>query len=170
MQFSWSKFIFGRRNGKNKYAEIDPDEILMDSSNISHFNRDQLEGRMERPISKPVLYSTLFFFALLAIVYLIQAVNLQIVHGGEYASRSQANMLRPVPIFAARGIIYDRNGVMLAWNAPGSYAAAATDTDPDDFVAEREYATTTGLAHVLGYVQYPSKDNNGFFLRKISWA
>lgn len=157
---------FFNHRRKNKYAEIDPDEILMDSSNVSHFDRDQFEGRLERPISKPVLYSALFFFALLAIVYLVQAGNLQIIHGGEYASRSQANMLRPVPIFAARGVIYDRNGMMLAWNAPGSYATAATDTDPEDFVAEREYATTTGLAHVLGYVQYPSKDNNGFYYQE----
>jgi len=99
------KLPFFNSRRKTNYAEIDPDEILMDSSNVSHFDRDQFEGRMERPISKPVLYSTLFFFALLAVVYLVQAGNLQIIHGGEYASRSQANMLRPVP-YSRRGESY----------------------------------------------------------------
>lgn len=149
-----------------KYREIDPDEILIDTRNLPQFDRDQFEGRMEKPISKPVLYSVIGFFVLVGIAYMVQAINLQIVHGAQYAARSQANLLRPVPIFAARGIIYDRNGVPLAWNAPDQYALAATDTDPEDFVAERDYATTTGLSHVLGYVQYPSKDSNGFYYQE----
>ncbi len=157
MPFSWKK---------RRYRDIDPDEILIDSRNLPRFDKDQFEGRIEQPISKPVLYSTLGLFLIVAIVYLAQAGNLEVIHGAEYALRSQANLLRPVPIFAARGVIYDRTGAMLAWNAPGSYAGSATDTDAEDFVAERDYATTTGLAHVLGYVQYPSKDANGFYYQE----
>jgi penicillin-binding protein 2 len=166
MPFSWKKIFFREHGVRNKYREIDPDEILIDTSNLPKFDRDQFEGRMEQPISKPVLYSVIFFFILVGAVYLFQVGSLEFIHGAEYAARSQANLLRPVPIFAARGVIYDRNGLPLAWNAPGSYILAATDTDPEDFVAEREYATTTGLAHVLGYVQYPSKDNNGFYYQE----
>jgi len=152
-------------NRRRKYHEIDPDEILMDSHNISRFDRDQFEGRIEKPISKPTLYSVLFVFLFIAVVYIFQAGNLQLLHGSEYRERSQANILRPVPIFAARGIIYDRNGVALAWNAPYSFGTT-TPVDAESFVAERDYATTTGLAHVLGYVQYPSKDNNGFYYQE----
>jgi penicillin-binding protein 2 len=152
-------------NRRRKFHEIDPDEVLIDSHNLSQFDRDQFEGRMEKPIPKSVLYSVLIFFIVLASVYVIQAGNLQIIHGGEYRNRSQANLLRPVPIFAARGIIYDRNGAALAWNAPASFGTT-TPVDAESFVAERDYATTTGLAHVLGYVQYPSKDSNGFYYQE----
>jgi penicillin-binding protein 2 len=158
-------FPFFNSFRKKKYIEIDPDEILIDSHNLPRFDKDQFEGRLERPISKPVLYSVIGFFILVAGVYLIQAGNLQIAHGTEYVTRSQNNLLRPVPIFSARGILYDRNATTLAWNAPASYDAATT-SDPESFVAEREYATTTGLAHVLGYVQYPSKDSKGFYYRE----
>ena len=70
----------------------------------------KFEGRMEKPISKAVLYSVLFFFALIGAVYMAQAADLQISNGAEYAARA-----RPISSglfrFAARGIIYDRNGV-----------------------------------------------------------
>lgn len=145
--------------------EIDPDEVLIDSQNTSQFDRDQFEGRMEKPISKAVLYTVLGTFILISIIYVTQAFNLQIIHGSEYRDRSQANLLRPVPIFASRGIIYDRNGVALAWNAPASFGTTSP-VDAESFVAERDYATTTGLSHVLGYVQYPSKDKNGYYYQE----
>lgn len=144
----------GHRFGR----EIDPDEILIDSSNICRFDTDQLEGRLEKPITRLSLYSVAGFFALAALVFLIQAIDMQIVKGGEYLEKSENNILRPVPIFPGRGVIYDRNGALLAWNSPNSEA--------EDGVAKREYATSTGLSHLLGYVQYPSKDKNGFYYRE----
>ncbi len=139
-----------------KGHEIDPDEILLDSSNIPRYDTRQFEGRLEKPISRGVLYAILGSFALCATVFLVQAWNLEVAKGGQYLSQSQNNLLRPVPIFASRGAIFDRNGVPLAWNIP---SASSTE----DAVSQREYSTTTGLSHVLGYVQYPSKDNNGFY-------
>ena len=152
----------------NRYRtshEIDPDEVLIDSHNAHRFDRDQFEGRIEKSISKNTLYTVLGFSIILIFIFLLQAGNLQLIHGAQYRDRSMANLLRPVPIFAARGIIYDRNGVPLAWNAPGSFGTTSP-VDAESFVAEREYATTTGLAHVLGYVQYPSKDSNGFYYQE----
>ena len=139
-----------------KGREIDPDEILLDSSNIPHFDRGQFEGRLEKPISRGALYAVGGLFTLFALVFFVQAWDLEVINGGKYLSQSQNNLLRPVPIFASRGAILDRNGVPLAWNVP---SASSTE----DAVPEREYATTTGLSHVLGYVQYPSKDKNGFY-------
>jgi len=139
--------------------EIDPDEVMLDSRNLPHYDTRQFEGRLEKPISRGVLYAVGGIFLLVAAVFLIQALNLEVVHGGEYLARSQNNLLRPVPIFASRGAILDRNAVPLAWNVPAALSASSTE----DAVPQREYATTTGLAHVLGYVQYPSKDKNGFY-------
>jgi penicillin-binding protein 2 len=155
--------------------EIDPDEILIDSSNLPNYDTGRFEGRLEKPISRGTLYAVGGAFLLMAAVFLGQALNLQIVHGDKYLTQSQNNLLRPVPIFASRGAILDRNGVPLAWNAPmapsGAARGSVATTSPspafpgfsEDAVPGREYATTTGLAHVLGYVQYPTKDKNGFY-------
>lgn len=44
--------------------------------------------------------------------------RLQILLHEEYATRSEENRIRLEPIVPARGLIYDRNGVLLADNAP----------------------------------------------------
>jgi len=139
--------------------EIDPDEILLDSSNIPHYDQSQFEGRLEKPISRATLIGTGAVFGLILLVFLGQAFNLDILQGDQYLKRSQNNMLHPVPIFSSRGAIFDRNGLPLVWNAP----AAGTTTE--DAVPQRMYSSAPGLAHVLGYVQYPTKDKNGFYYR-----
>lgn len=149
-----------RRNKRRRIIEIAPDEVMLDSSNIPDFNTAQFEGRLERPISKLALYATGLVFVALTCVFVVQAWSLQVMHGEEYRTRSENNLLRPVPIFAGRGVLEDRNGKLLAWNAP----AQTTDaTSSDESVATRQYATSTGLSHVIGYVKYPSKDKNGFY-------
>ncbi len=162
--------LFGRR-GTRKYVEINPDEILLDSKNIPKYDRGQCEGRLEKPISKAALYGIGGVLAVIFAAFIIQAWKLQIANGQSYAERSEKNMLRPVPLFAARGTIVDRNRMLLAWNAPSDNDAQAGENetsarDETDAVARRMYATSTGLAHVLGYVQYPSKDDNGFYYKE----
>src|SRR5882724_7080847 len=131
--------------------EIDPDEILIDARNIQKFDTDQFEGRLEKPIRRSTLYATGGLFVLLAFVFVIQATDLSIVHGAEYDEKSANNLLRPVPIFASRGAVFDRNGTPLVWNAPNTDTATTTlGGFVEDMVPHREYATTTGLAHVLG--------------------
>ncbi len=159
MPFSWKQLAFWRRHKRRRIVEIAPDEVMLDSSNLGNFDTSQFEGRLEKPISKVTLYSVAGIFFILALVFLIQVWNLQVTHGEEYRIRSERNLLRPVPIFAGRGIIEDRNGVLLAWNSPSNKELITTE----DVVAIRQYATSTGLSHVMGYVQYPSKDKNGFY-------
>jgi penicillin-binding protein 2 len=141
---------------KRKYTEINPDEILLDSSNIPNFDTHQLEGRLEKPIGLLSLYSLGVILTVVFVIFAAQAWNLQIANGENFKLKSENNMLRPVPIFAGRGVVYDRNDTLLIWNAPN---------ETDSVIAHREYATSSGLAHVLGYVQYPSKDKNGFYYR-----
>ena len=43
----------------------------------------------------------------------------QILGHGKYQLQSETNRLRPIPLPAARGIIFDRNGRVLAENVPG---------------------------------------------------
>jgi penicillin-binding protein 2 len=143
-----------------KVREISPDQILLDSSNLPNYDTSRLEGRLEKHISRRMLFSVVGAFAIISIIFIIQVGNLQIIHGKEYIERSENNTLRPVPVFAGRGLITDRNGLLLAWNAP------THDATTSDSIAVRRYATSTGLSHVLGYVKYPSKDKNGFYYQE----
>jgi penicillin-binding protein 2 len=144
--------------------EIYPDEVMLDSSNLPNYDTSQFEGRLEKPISRLTLFTVSGIFVVIAGIFIVQAIELQIVYGQDYKDKSENNLLRPVPIFAGRGVIYDRDGRLLAWNAPS--VLAGTSTSLEDTVPSRQYATSTGLAHILGYVQYPSKDNNGFYYRE----
>lgn len=139
-----------------KIHEINPDEIFLDSKNLPQFDNDQFEGRLDRPITPFTLTMLASFFVLLIVLYLSKTWSLQVVRGTEFNTRSENNRLRHTPIFAARGVIYDRNNVELAWNAPGD--------DPD--ISIRKYKDIPGLAHILGYVQYPTKDGAGFYYRE----
>ena len=142
--------------GRSLNQEIDPDNVLLDSSNIPEYDVTQFEGRLEKPIKRGMLFSILAFFFVVALVFIVQAVNLQIIHGSEYRDRSENNLLRNIPLFAGRGQIKDRNNIVLAWNAPSV-------ENSSNSAALRKYATTSGMSHLLGYVKYPSKDKNGFY-------
>src|SRR5690606_21911578 len=56
--------------------------------------------------------------ALLVLVLLVRIVWLQVIEHRHYATLSQANRVKPIPVPPARGLIFDRNGVVLAQNFP----------------------------------------------------
>ncbi|WEN15128.1 penicillin-binding protein 2 [Rhodanobacter sp. AS-Z3] len=60
-------------------------------------------------------------FALIVLglcLLLVRFAFLQVTHHEEFATRSQNNRVKPRAIPPARGLIYDRNGVLLADNVP----------------------------------------------------
>src|SRR3989338_1461677 len=114
--------------------QIDPDEILLDDSNLPSFNTQQFEGRIERPISKATFYLLGIIFFLVCLIFVGKVGQLQIINGSVLAKRSVNNSLRQIPIFAQRGLITDRNDVELVWNTP-----------------DRSYIDKTGFGHLLGY-------------------
>ncbi len=136
--------------------EIEADEIFIDSSNPSSLDIDQFEGRIERPISRRSFILTGALVALLMVVYVGRAVDLQFLNGTAYAKQAAENQLNEKVIFADRGIIEDRRGTPLAYNTLNDVA--------DDFAA-RTYASIRGLAHIIGYVKPPQKDSSGFYFR-----
>ncbi|MBP9701435.1 MAG: hypothetical protein KBD47_00450 [Candidatus Pacebacteria bacterium] len=141
---------------RRRHKDIDPDEIFLDSSNLPDFDTHQFEGRIDSPISKATGYAVLVFFMCVISFFTIRTGILQVKEGEVYSELSEKNYLRHTPLFAARGIIYDRNKVELAWNAPSS--------DPE--VLFRKYKEIPGIAHVVGYIQYPTKDSSGFYYRE----
>ena len=118
---------------------IDPDEIFLDAYNLPAFDRQQFEGELEQPIKKSAVFLLAAVFAVIALVFFGRAYYLQVINGQTLAARSANNTLRHTPLFPERGVIYDRRGQELVWNNP-----------------DRTYLSTAGLAHLVGYVGYPS--------------
>lgn len=137
-------------------SEIHPDEILIDSQNVSEFDTDKFEGRLERPIKRSQLVAAGAAVALATFLLFLRAGTLQVVHGAQYAEQAEKNQLAEQTIFADRGSIVDRNGVPLAWNERAAVQ--------DDF-ATRIYATMRGLSHAVGYTKAPAKDSSGNYYR-----
>ena len=141
---------------------IDPDEIFIDASNLPAFSRDRFEGRIEDPIRKRMVLSVGVLAAVAFLVFGVRLAHLQIIDSEKYVAISEQNRLGRVPIFAARGVIYDRNGIELAWNVPLHSAATTTAfTLP----LSRQYRQTHGFAHLMGYVTLPRADRSGNYYR-----
>ncbi|OGJ10478.1 hypothetical protein A2456_02385 [Candidatus Nomurabacteria bacterium RIFOXYC2_FULL_36_19] len=157
---------FKKSNTKNTFVE--PDEIFLDSKNLENFDRQQFEGRIEKPIKRITIKLLGAFFLLAIIIFGARLVNLQIQKGDAYRERSENNTLEKINIFTERGIIYDRNKKELAWNKPARNAdsiAVAGGKDEEKIgdpsaLYTRAYLSP-GFSHVLGYVSYPTKDNSG---------
>jgi penicillin-binding protein 2 len=141
-----------KNNLKNKNNFVEPDEIFLDSKNLQNFDRQQFEGRIERPIPKKTVLFLGIIFLIFVGIFGARLVYLQIEKGNSYFKRSQNNVLEKAILFTDRGIIYDRNKVELVWNKKD-------DTSP---VSTRAYLSP-GFSHIVGYVSYPTKDSTGNF-------
>ncbi len=138
------------RSKKRKIYELHPDEILLDAHNLPKFNRQQFEGRVERPIGKKSLRGLSITMIIVAVFFTGRLGYLQISKAAYYGTKSEQNSLNHIPIIADRGLIYDRNNIELAWNMISDTGATI-----------RSYIQKDGFANMIGYVSYPTKDNNG---------
>lgn len=162
-----SKFL------KDYSRSFDPDAIFLDSKNLPGFDKYQFEGRIEKPISHIAIWGVFFLFVIIAFIFLIKVTTLQVVHGDEYLRKSENNRLDHIPLFAMRGLIYDRNKIPLAWNSFDDEAArialiateASTTTEKMPF-PHRSYISSPGFGHTLGYVSYPKRDKQGRYYQE----
>lgn len=148
--------------------EIDPEDVFLDSQNLSSLNLDQMEGQLERPLGKHVFYLVLVGVLILVSAYSYRLFSMQIVHGASYASKADNNHLKKIPLFALRGTVSDRNGELLAWNTLGNYIykdtkSSSTEKVSIDDIPMRVYTESEGFSHLLGYVSYPKRDSSGVF-------
>ena len=132
---------------KKKYQEYDinPNEILIDTMNVSQLDQQQFEGVIEKKISSRALLILIGFVIFIVMIFITQLIRIQLVKGSEYRTRSESNRFREEPIFAERGIIYDRNNVELAWNVSDSALPFLT----------RSYILEPGYGHLI-HINYSS--------------
>ena len=143
-----------RGGNKRNYADINPEDIFIDSTNLPGFDEYALEGRLEKPVGERTFLFLKLTVVLLLLAFGVKLWMLQGYQGALYAEMSENNRLEHTTIFANRGIIYDRNLIELATNAV---------KENENSFASRVYAPIDGLAHVLGYLKYPSRDSRGIY-------
>ena len=152
-----------KKRGLKKNSFVEPDEIFLDSKNLQNFDRQQFEGRIEKPISKQNTLALSFMLIFFIGIFTVRLVYLQVNKGGAYLERSENNILEKKVLFADRGIIYDRNKKELAWNKKLDLGTAsqAEDTAAQENLASMRAYLSPGFSHLLGYVSYPAQDKTG---------
>lgn len=131
----------------------------------------------------------LFFLLLLllaTIVLFARLVDLQIIKGSYFKSLAEGNRIRKIPIKAARGQIFDKNGKPLALNRPvyklatftkGGVVSGAEEISREEALtiqseqapaaasllvdAGREYPKGEYAAHVIGFVNEVGQEEVG---------
>ena len=142
---------------RHKKPLFEFDEILLDASNLPSFDTRRAEGRIETPIRNRSIIVIGVLFTLIAITFSWRTFSLQVLAGDDYRERSEQNKLSEALIIAERGVVYDRNGELLAWNEVDS-------TGEYEFPV-RAYTDRRGLGQLIGFVSYPKKDTSGFYFR-----
>ena len=93
----------------------------------------------ERAARTATATSIIVRFTLVAtfLVFCLRLYSLQIVSGASYQEQAAVNRLREINTPAPRGVIYDRNGEILARNRPSFVIAVIpADLPPDDIATE----------------------------------
>lgn len=97
---------------------------------MSEFGHIKDPARETRLFSRRVLFAALI--ALLALGGLVsRMVYLQVIEHRHFTTLSEGNRVRIEPVAPTRGLIYDRNGVLLAENRP-TYQLEITPEQVDD--------------------------------------
>lgn len=143
---------------KRRYQDIAPDEILIDAQNLPGFDSSRLEGRIERPIEARIFRMFALGITLVGVIFLVQLTKLQVVDGASLRARAESNRLTSQTLIAERGLITDRFGNPLAQN----------EWRDDLGFALRSYPLGDAAAHVVGYVSYPKRDDNGYWFQDKS--
>ncbi|MDD3190342.1 MAG: penicillin-binding protein 2 [Candidatus Pacebacteria bacterium] len=126
---------------KKKKAEIEFEEILLDSRNKSSVKIDNyFDNKKIKDLQK--------VFVLVFAVFFFQLFYLQIIKSDYYSSISEKNYIRTVKIKSSRGIIYDRNMTQVVYNIPVFDLVMI----PADFFKNREDIDTkvAELAWIIG--------------------
>src|SRR3989304_6509172 len=100
---------------KSEKWAIEPEEILLDKHSAEKLDN----SKFEMPIPDK---NFLVLFAVIIVVFLIfvgKAGYMQIAQNKKYAKMAGNNTTRNYPVFAQRGIFYDRNMAPLVENIPG---------------------------------------------------
>ena len=138
--------------GKNKRHRPRMHKIISDIA-FTRFDIVNSEGNISyhTPLKIYKIFISIIIF--IFIVFIIKIVYLQIIQGEYYKLAAENNSFVRDIVFPNRGLIYDRNNVLLVSNE-------AVESNP----YKRNYKIG-GFGQLLGFVTYPQKDINGKYFR-----
>ncbi|MBI2405768.1 hypothetical protein HYV21_01840 [Candidatus Microgenomates bacterium] len=121
-----------------------------------------------------------FFFTGLAslsfLVLLARLVDVSLIRGGYYQTLAQQNRIRALPVYAPRGLLFDRTGAAFVENEETKRVARFEQGKPVEFTDKEEathetevvipswkrvYPLGEAVAHIVGYIGQVSKDEVG---------
>jgi len=144
---------------RKKEKLLFPEEVLLDSYNLPHYGYSGAEGKINTSLSHIIFFVVLCGMSALIFFFFLRATLLMAVSGEEYKNLAENNKLSHAPLFAERGIIFDRYGKELVWNIPYERNGIL------DIFHTRGYTQEKGNAHSIGYVQNPARDSSGILYR-----
>ncbi len=78
------------------------------------------------------ILALVIFVSLIFGIYIIQLFNYQIINGEDWIAEAEENRISEVSLPTLRGVIFDRNGIVLARNIPSYNAIILPANLPDD--------------------------------------
>lgn len=97
--------------------------------------------RMVHRLDLLAIIMVLVFFVLIG-----QLGYLQVVQGKHYGQLADGNRIKPIPILAPRGSFYDRNGVPIVTNRPGSTVSLVPLSEPVSEAVIEKLSTMLGMS------------------------
>lgn len=85
---------------------------------MTNFQKTLKDRRNERKLFMQRLFVVYFCVIVLVLILIGRLFYLQVLEHQKYTTLSDKNQLSTIPIEPTRGVIYDRNGVLLAENIP----------------------------------------------------
>lgn len=99
-----------------------------------------LQNREESRYAK-MMYAAVALLLILA----ARLLYMQIVEGADYRAAADGNRIRSVPVQASRGVMYDRNGILLAGSRPAYSVVIPVDRKKDKLPPEEMKAISALL-------------------------
>ncbi len=100
---------------KSEKWSIEPEEILLDKHSAEKLDN----SKFEMPIPDKNFLVLLAVIAVVFLIFIGKAGYMQIAQNEKYTKMAGNNKTRNYPVFAQRGIFYDRNMTPLVENIPG---------------------------------------------------
>ncbi len=145
------KNILIKKRRRKLSGEINPEDIFLDSSNLTGLDGDKMEGALHKPISSLAERFPFFILLLIFSLFIIRLYTLQVKNYNLYKDKADNNRYNTHLILANRGQILDRNGKILANNIVSSSSE----------ILKRQYLEDSGISNLIGYIAYPKADNLG---------
>lgn len=90
-----------------------------------------------------MMYTAVVLLLLLA----VRLFYMQIMEGSMYQDRADENRIRTMPVAAARGVMYDRNGILMAGSRPAYSVVIPIDRKQSE-IPEAEIRSLAALLHL----------------------